>query len=173
MTTLIKIKRSSIKRNPHAFSTETPISLRPEYTFKYEGYNPPKWIYSKDVSIDSHELIGLIEWKLDVITGRIFDRELFERLYKIEIQNREKGKYSGLNLTYTQNSRIFHHMPEPEYLYEYKNTKIKCSECHSLVRVNKIQSDEIDDNLVDVCPICGGINTFDFKYEKISDAIKN
>jgi len=172
MTTLIKIIRKSIKRNPHAFSTTSYIPLRPETTFKYEGFGKPEWLDNKGVYIGEIKAERIIPAKgkcskkgYFIIEGHIIDEGLSEKLYR---ECTEK-KHPGLNINVEIKTQEVHHISEPEYFYKHKNSLVECSECYAKVRANDIRKDE---NMVDICPKCGGYDTFDYKYEKLGDILK-
>jgi len=61
-----------------------------------------------------------------------------------------------------------------KYIYEYQNTKLVCEDCKKSTPYNKIKQEELvsDEsyNMVDVCPHCGGYNSFeDYQLENIND----
>jgi Zn finger protein HypA/HybF involved in hydrogenase expression len=61
-------------------------------------------------------------------------------------------------------------MSEPDYLYEYEETYIKCRYCKDKVEVQNIDYDDYES----ICPECGYYGTFPkIKYEKIEDVIKS
>jgi Zn finger protein HypA/HybF involved in hydrogenase expression len=160
MTTLIKIKRSSIKKNPDAgkdttyvpmpwqvtFKTNIPYDLLPDWIRPFVTYRDNIWCsgYLNQIDDKIMEDAAII-----IRNGHIFNIE-----FKREVQT------------------IHSITPESDYLYNYMNTKVECSNCHTKVPVNDIEEDEFEDTLVKICPKCGYWNTFDYKYEKIEDAIR-
>lgn len=166
---LVKIKRSSIKKNPDAFRTYYDIPSQWEITGRYIGDKLPKWIDSVSV-ITSHSMpmIGEQEYEFQVVkpvTKKFFDR--------IE-------KASGKERLFIEMKRDIQRMesmfPEPAYKYEYTNPLIECNGCHNNVRLKNIQTDYIFDSdgeeyNTDKCPKCGELNSFDYQYEKINDVV--
>jgi len=170
MKVIIKIKSSSIKRNPNAFNTQTIIQKGKRCEFTFEGNKIPEWINNEGVFVTSkNEEKNHGEGKEITLKGEINNPNLLKRLG--ELYEKDKS-ITGLVLNLHQDIEIIHHRPEPEYLCHYENPEVECSDCHLLIKVNDIEEDEMDENLVQICPKCGHINTFDFEYEKIEIALK-
>jgi hypothetical protein len=165
MTTLIKIKRDSIKKNPNAgrdtyhvpmrwkgeFETNVPREGLPAYFKNHIS----SWSCSPNESIYSGELFeqppeDMIAYIQDVIAKGF----KFEVKFNREIQT------------------IYSNTPEPEYRYQYENTPVECNNCHTMVPVEDIEEDEFEETLMKICPKCNFWNTFDFEYEKIEEVIK-
>ena len=173
----VKINRSTIRRNPDAGKTQSHVLRKIDYSFKFLGNKKPKWMKEKDgVYLEEYEHIsGVIAGTTFVLKGRLTNKELTEILLRL-IEQKDYKKLGGdLTITVDYDYETINHAPSPEYLYEYEKTFIKCSNCKAKIEVNEIVVDYIDDEVrVEICPKCHGYNTFpEYKYEKISDAIKS
>jgi len=161
---IIKIDRTSIKRNPNAGSTRTYLQGLKDTSFKIKSGKIPKWLlkdpfYPTDQRIENNIVIEL-EGK---INGPITDK-MIEKFKTVK----------GLSINILCEPIIIDHFPEPDYLFEYEKTKLKCKHCKNKVDVDAIETDWImDEYEVEICPICQQENTFPkYKYEKIENAIK-
>jgi hypothetical protein len=164
MKTIVKIIKKSIRKNPNAGNDTTLVPM---------GWNIE---FSTDISYD--DLPDYIK-KYTIETHRLVpdDPEYHGNLKYVDdklIEFAQAVIKNGNRFVIRMNREIqtIHHFPEPKYLYKYENPKIECSNCHSMVAVNNIEEDEVDDNMVKICPICGSFNTFEYKYEKIQDVLK-
>jgi len=163
MKTLIKIIRKSIKRNPDAGRTSWHVNTGREAKFTFSGDKLPEWLKDENVFIKSQESNYYDSYV--VIHGIIINPDILPELFK-DIQEK---KYN-LNIEIKNNIHEVHtKTPAPEYLYKYKNTKVECKECKSMVPVNEIEEDEIYDMMVQICPKCHKFDTFNFEYERIED----
>jgi hypothetical protein len=164
-TIIVKIDRSSIKKNPNAFMTTTTIIESVDCTFKWSGYKKPEWFDQEGIVVTTvvqNSMDNFIE-----IEGIIKNPEQFKDYFK----------EPGMTINYKNNFRDLHHRPEPEYLYDYEKTYVKCNHCKEKVEVQKIDIDYIfdgeDEVKVETCPLCFGENTFpNREFEKLSDVLK-
>jgi Zn finger protein HypA/HybF involved in hydrogenase expression len=163
MTTLIKIKRDSIKKNPNAGRDTYHVPMPWQVTFETDIRKDylPDWLQETvtewDLSggISMGYLNGVDDKVIEYVQSVKKDGHRFSVEYKREIQ--EVRSIAG----------------EPEYLYEYANTKVKCSNCKKMIPVNDIEMDDDVDGNNYICPKCKEWNTFDFGYESIEHALKN
>lgn len=165
MTTLIKIKRSSIKKNPDAYTQSYHLVGSTEATGTYKG-QLPKWLNDK-VIITSGSYPVDNETEFEFVFTTAVDKDTVQRI----------SKDKNATLTITNNYVDVQCGPQSKYLYQYTNPLIQCDNCNSKVRFKDIKTDYIhdsdgDEHNVDKCPICGDIDTFDYKYESIQDALK-
>lgn len=165
--TLIRIDRSSIKKNPKAGNTKTVAQVGPrEVNFTYRGVIPN---YLKNA--DEHSVVILNELKgsagqppvyegcLPVDYGAIFNLLMKDKNASIEVR-------SGMG--------VIDHMPEKEYFYKYENPQLECLCCHKVSALNDISYEDDGDGDQDyACPKCGEFNMFKLEFEHIVDAIKN
>lgn len=159
----IKIKRDSIKKNPNAGNTSSIIQGLKEAKFKIESYSIPDIIKNEPFFITEFtEENGVLTSASGVINGPITPDQFSEWML-----------IQGISITISNNTRVIHHMPEPDYLFEYEDTEVKCRHCKNMVDVDSIEQDEFGGDLLNICPICGHENTFpEYKYEKIGDVVK-
>ncbi len=178
-TIIVKIDRSTIRKNPDAGNTQSHILREIIYLFNFLGSKKPRWMKEKDgVFLESGEQIsgksisagtGLI------LKGRITNEELFRKLLHL-IEKKDYKKIGGeLTLSAEHKYDTINHAPSPEYLYDYEKTFIKCSNCKKEIEVNHVVVDYIDDEVcVEICPKCHEYNTFPkYVYEKISEVVKS
>ena len=159
MAIVIKIDRNSIRRNPNAGNTTTYMMGLWEASFEIKGEipdiikKPPFYIKNWE------EQNGIMIFAQGVINGPI-DKSLIDSIPNLVVQmNRDVTKLE--------------HSPESYYLWDYKKTYLKCKHCEHKVEVEEIEEDYIDDILIEICPFCGGQNTFpEHAYESIDNVIK-
>lgn len=158
MKTLVKIIRSSIKKNPDAGKTATRIYGPREITFEIKGEIPE---YLKD-----EENCVVTTWSDNPkwCKGLLYNDDLVERLLS--------EKKSFITINDNKNISTVSHAPEPQYLYSYENTQIECNNCHNKIHVKEIIQDCNDDGCYDECPICSHVDTFRYRHENIEDVIK-
>lgn len=167
-TVIVKIDRSTIRKNPKAGQTESIVDRGLLITFVYKGRKEPEWINSLDVDIESRSFQGIPGFEEIEIRGQIKVTDKLEKFIE------ENKKTEGLTLTIQRDYETLHHMPEPEYLYKYEKTYLKCNHCKEKVEVQDIEIDYIfdgeDEVKVETCPLCGGENSFDhYEFENLSD----
>lgn len=152
---LVKIQRDSIRKNPNAGRTSFVVHGPSEIRFKYQGNNPE---LLKNCTIISEHSSGEVE-------GYIDNPDDIKELANIP----------GMKIEVKNNFTRHEHLPEPQYLYEYEDPKIKCSQCKEDIYISKIHTDYDDwDNEYTECPNCKGVNTFpEIQYEHIQDALKS
>jgi hypothetical protein len=159
MTTLIKIKRDSIKKNPNAGNTVTRVQGLKSVSFIIESYDIPD--LPAEFIVTDWVKNGKLIKASGVINGPITS-EQFAKWVNIE----------GIRLTVENGINTIHHMPEPDYLYEYEETYLKCKHCKNKINVEDIETDY--DIVTLTCPECGAYDSFPkYKYEKIEDVIKS
>ena len=172
----VKIDRATIKKNPDAGKTQTHILRKIDYSFKFWGNKKPKWLKEKDGAyLQEGEQISGITGTTFVLKGKLTNKKLAEKLLRLVEQKDYKKLEGELTITADYDYETINHNPSPEYLYEYEKTLVKCGNCKQKIEVNEIVEDYIDDEVrVEICPKCHEYNTFpEYKYEKISDAIKS
>ncbi len=71
------------------------------------------------------------------------------------------------------NIETIYHLPIGEYSYEYENTPIECNECKNLIPFKEIEHDWEDNDVeFEFCPICKEIDTFEYEFQSIEEALK-
>lgn len=162
---LIEIKKT-IRKNPKAGNDRIIVAGTWEANFKLIG-PIPKYLKDGDIAIISEgrgakHSGDTIEkyWEGIILNPKIIDRLLKEK-----------------NCTVNQHREVqtHYHAPEAQWLYKYKKTKLKCSNCKSMVIHSDIICDYIgkDETYIEECPICKATDTFeDRKYQNINDVLK-
>jgi hypothetical protein len=166
MSTLIKIVRGSIKGNPNAGKTVTKYKGSASCTFQFKGAGRiPDDLLDK-VSIQNWEnadnpIFGVHQ------VGQLLNPDDFQLFTGIE----------GISLEFSKDIINIEHLPEPEYFFEYENTPVECENCHQLIQVDAIPQyvvvTEDDEYVVDQCPHCKKISSFNYIIETITEAIKD
>jgi hypothetical protein len=162
----IKIDRSTIEKNPNVGNTRTYLQGNSHATFEIESEEIPQWL--------SEEPFYPTEWSLESdsngmnsMKGEISGMITEEMIEKFKITK-------GLHVNISKEPIVIDHMPEPDYLYEYEETTLKCKHCKSKVNGDDIETDWEDDYPIKVCPVCRRIDSFpEYRYEKIEDALKS
>jgi hypothetical protein len=165
---LIKIDRDSIKRNPRAGATFSWFHGARSVTFEING--------GGRIPVDLIDKVIITEWlgfglpeMAVALRGHIINPD--DALLFIAIP--------GISITVDNGLEKVSHLPQPEWLFEYENTGIRCDSCGSVVKVEDIESDSFydgdDDNFIDqICPVCKAQDSFgDIEYESISEAVKD
>lgn len=158
---VIKIDRSSIKKNPNAGKQFTNVQGMREVKFscyltvsEFEKLNNTRGViiseYRDSPNSDKLNVSGYLD--------DIEFASLLPDTHEIEAKIHVEKVY---------------HLPLPNWLYKHEDTKIICDECGSLVLYRNIEKDYDDDGVdFDVCPICKNVNTFEYEFETIDEALK-
>ncbi len=163
---LIKIIRESIKKNPSAGMQYTDIAGPIGVTFESDG-DLPEFIKDgvdvkvRDAFIDGDRVISV---KGVVVNS---DNAFLERFLKTP----------GIKWKAERDIQTFHHLPEPDYLYEYETPFLTCDNCKADVHVKDIEDNkeyDYDEGYsFDVCPVCRAAESFaEIEYERIYDVVK-
>jgi hypothetical protein len=166
---IIKIDKSTIKRNPNAGSTQTIIKGPTEAMFKIEGSHIPKWIYKEPFIIteEERELVASKSKSKSAIIKRI------SGVINGPITSDQLGNWKNHNLTININfnHQVIDHFPEPDYFFNYKETYLKCKHCKNKVEIDEIETDWINDEYeVKICLICKAENSFPkYKYQTLKE----
>lgn len=168
MKNIIKIDRKSIVKNPNAGNTSTRVMLNQQTSFEYDLITYDNFCLLQQLQnerrlyiteyTDFYSVENYLETKISC-KGEILDHSLIDSLPK-----------KGLKINTKINWQTINHLPECEYTYHYKNTLVECSNCLGLVYHQSI-SEQYDDNYeykYKTCPICNGIDTFDYSFEDIN-----
>lgn len=161
---LVKIKRDTIRRNPRAGNTVTPVAGRSETTFVLNGKLPK---YLKDgVNITITRSVNNLTY-----IGILHDVSLIDKI----IASAKRAKKNKFTVHIETNNEIHHidHAPEPTHFAEYENPLITCDHCKSMLPVSDVMEDFDDEGMeITLCPICREIDTFEeIKYEKLADVL--
>jgi replication fork clamp-binding protein CrfC len=146
----ILIDKRSIKRNKDSGSQVSSLYIGSEIKFSYYGpyIELPKGVYWSAIQEFSGNDVG--------IEGYI-DRPVDSEWLKIK----------GLKIEEKINRQTVHHLPIPEYNYSYQNTKVRCVVCENKVGYKQIEFDGHET----VCPICRGLDTFDYSFQKLEEVL--
>ena len=155
MKFFIKIDRRTIKKNPNAGSTMTYIPTDQTCTFKYDGNKLPDYL------VDGKNC-HITNWNIESISGTLIypiEKYLFQKIMEDE---------KLITLEIEQGIQEIEHLPEPEYFYKYKKTKVKCNECGSEFCHDQLEADSCMDAYSNtICPVCGMWECCDIEYENI------
>lgn len=158
---LILIDKSTIRKNPNAGNCSLPIAGPVHISFTMHQAPPQELVMSKSIIIREEP------WPKGSpgeISGDILDPSVTEQL-----------KGAGAIIDYYQEVMEVHHRPEPAYLYEYENPAIPCNECGESTLLSDIEERDCGldgEYSCTVCSKCGEVDSFDIKYESITDALK-
>lgn len=161
----VKIVKDSIRKNPRAGATETHVSRGVDVSFEIEGLSTlPDFLTDEKIAVISSQTLDLGTNTVRRIGGYLLDHSKIDELLKI-----------GASITSRNNIETYRHSPEPSYIYTYENPEVECSNCHSKVHVNDIESDyEDDEYYYEECPVCHSRNTFpELEYETIDQALRS
>jgi len=157
MTFLIKIDRRTLKKNPNAGSTVSYIRGAKSAEFKYKGTKLPEYLKDK-----GNCYITEIDYQNNIIYGKIIGI-VTQRLIKQVLNDRK-----NCTISMEQDLTKVEHLPEPDYFYEYRKTKVQCDSCGAWFDHHKLRSDEIMDVYSDrICPECGEFDCCQLKFESL------
>jgi len=177
MTQIIKIDRKTIKRNPHAGQTDYLVP-GPSYTeFSFSSCNA--MIETIVAKLEEKEVLRVVGHRLSFDENNVMERfyeamsdmggdELKKILNKVGINNAQIIQHSNPQ-------RIRSLIPEPDYLYSYKPTKVKCQSCGKKVYPEDLLADAVPQGdgeeawSNEICPKCGAWDAFDFKHEILTE----
>jgi len=153
---LIKILKNSLRKNPNAENTITPVFCNKTATFKSTSKLPKSLL--KMVVITSETTMGEYE-----VTGYIINPNKYEKFLEVK----------GMSIEVNNNVQIINHLPEAKYFYKYSNPKLECGNCKIKTKLSEIEDDYDDDaNHYTTCPKCKSVNSFeDIEYEKIENVV--
>ncbi len=171
ITTRILIDLESIKENPNA-GTTTSVVLGPWAGYcKIDVYPPDKLLLPYGCSAISerymHDGISDPCTQYEIVIGNLSSYEIL----------RQNENVSEISMN-RDNTYVFH-APDPKFIYQYENTRIRCNNCKQLIPQAKIDKKYINsiskcvdtDLSYDVCPLCDECNTFEYEYETIEQAL--
>jgi hypothetical protein len=165
MKNIVRIKLLSIEKNPNAGSTVTYVHGLKEVIFTIDCKKIPKAIKAPPFYITQTYSESLN--KVNRISGVINGPFTYKQLKKW------CKELNGLTINVKQDINRIHHLPEPDYLFEYEKTYLRCGHCKNLIEVEDIESDNMFDMVIQLCPKCDHIDTFpEYVYEDIKDALK-
>lgn len=173
--TLVRIDRSTLRRNPDAGKTTTLV---------------PSGIQSGSFTIERDGRAYVLDvistpavWEQDGIVGTFFCRAATGPMpHAFPCGETTEGKVGGTDkLVMPEFSREMleiHHQPEPPWLYEHEPTPVTCNECGETFDSRQLKSDyafsgpdgdEIWSSAV--CPHCGEWDCCDVEYESPRDVL--
>lgn len=159
----ILIDPASIKRNPNAGNTSVRVKGPTIATFQFNGTGRiPHHL------LDKVEITGWLDHPDEKYgyhqSGYIINPSDVELLLK---------EATGISIKIDNNVQVYPCMPESEYLYKHTIAFVPCNNCGKEVLDRDIKEDCDDEgNSFLVCENCGEIDTFDYTYEHIEEAIE-
>lgn len=165
---IVRIDRSTLKRNPRAGATMTPIQVRPTESVVTIRRGRANYTLSScgEVRIDGTRLIGNFICREAI--GEGYDPAIFGEVRQWEIEQSEV-----LTSRVDAGMEFVEHRPEPQWLFDYLPTLVTCRECGETFDAMELQSDAqvvSDDGdeafSSEVCPKCGAWDCCDLKYEQ-------
>jgi hypothetical protein len=166
---IIKIDRSSIKKNENAGSTTTKVAAHWTYEVELKSLPPSELIaekgaFIKRISYRDMEH-GVDTPMIDSCTVVINDPKLIE----------EFAKLPDAIIKQENNYVDFKHSPIPKYSFDYENSEIECDSCGAKVKREDIISDVAGDWYYEFsyeeCPHCGEIDTFEYEFEEFDESM--
>lgn len=155
MKTIIKIDRSTLKRNPNAGRMQSNILMGIDTDFKTTCTE----IEAKGLELVKDIHIASITYPVDgnvIVYGFIDspDYDFTKLPGKWEVESKK-------------NIQTVNHLPIEKYIYKYEQSAVKCSMCGHEVLHSEIEQECDDYTCYDVCPNCEKTDTFDYYYESI------
>ena len=126
---VVNIDLNTIKRNENAGEHSEYIPGRKTIRFLSKKQLPDYFIHGVNCMIDSWEISSKDE-KCRNVSGMIIDEELIKKCY----ENKEEITFVFEN----KMIEVKHHLPIPEYSYEYEEFKIYCDHCKKEHEIDKL-----------------------------------
>jgi hypothetical protein len=163
---IIKIKRSTIRKNPD-YGMDGVAKYIPgpvEISIKHKGDIPKRILKHCLVVSQSFPITSDAERELMLLKN---DKKIIEWFVNSG-RSQVEVTANQIDVTCKDNG--------PEYYYEYKNQFVTCNNCGSKVRFNEIKNGYVIDEYgeehnADKCPICNEFDSFDYKLESIGEAL--
>jgi len=159
----------SIKPHPKDGQSKTIIVREGEATFEYKGKMNQKLLDSSGynnryIITKAEQVFRSAGGEYISVEGIVTDKSKIEQL----------KSFGVTDFTFNNDHLVFDHTPNPNYVFEYEKTKLKCLDCGCMVLHDEIESDYTDEgNEFNTCPLCESIDSFeDFKLEAINEALK-
>lgn len=153
-TEVIKIDRSTIRKNPRAGATVTLVPGLVEISFKYTGKELPALLRDENKA-------HVVSYGNDGVFEGVIENGALDEVFALQ----EQGIEGYLQIYQTQDVERILHRPDPKWLYKYEDTKVTCSECGG-----KVSHEDVNDENYR-CPHCEAEDTFGFVYEEIDDVV--
>lgn len=162
----VKINIDSIQKNPNAGNEITHIPGAIEWSFRAKVL--PSYF------VDGINCI-IREWGINPTTGKMQDVIGYITSAKL-LDRIAHEQPSGLQLQMDRDILRVEHFPEPEYFYEYEDTRVICDHCGEILHIKDLRDDSFWDGgevylLMDICPNCGESPAVELEYESIDEAI--
>lgn len=167
MTTIIKINKSTIKKNPHAGQTVYGIPGIQSMEYEYEGNILPKELNDGIHGVLIKTIPHIISTdssclpKNNFYFGIIIDNSFLEDFAQhIPKEDSFTAIYNaGIETVKTSE-------PAPQYLYKYEDTLVLCNNCGHQLIWNQMP---LNDWGEEYCLKCHEIDSFDYEFEAIED----
>jgi hypothetical protein len=161
----IRIDRSTIRKNPNAGSTSTPLFGRVSTTAVLECVGALPYAVKAITNTSG------ISFSDGVCRYNVHVSEDVDKLTEVA------KKHNVKVVSYTQDRpvQLVAHPPESAILYSHEDTKVRCVKCDKEFSVRQLGSDSMmeDDSYNDcVCPFCDAWDCCEVTYEKLSDIPK-
>lgn len=178
---VVKIDRSTIRKNEDRKMAGTyPIGVGQKHIY-FESSIIPNWI--NESLFDIHTAWESGDGPKTMYKGELKIEACMDNIDLITKFNEDGQKVDPeFSVTLTQDDPVTYTtgIDEPEYFYEYENTEVTCSSCGSKIPIQNVGEIEYPDgdgyyegqNVVEVCPICKAEDSFDYEFERISEALK-
>lgn len=154
--TLVKINRSTFRKNPTAGNMTSTFDT---------GLTESRGYYEDDNG--KYELVAVSADRLLVTHMEYTGMPTFNGGAEYPLSAFD---LSRLKIETTRHVQTVHHMPEPDWLFDYEPTLVTCNECGATFAHSELTSDthwsEGDESCsFSVCPKCGEWECCDVEYE--------
>lgn len=159
---LIRIDRSTFKRNPSAGNTTSTFAT---------GLTDMRGTYEDESG--HYELVGS-NFRLLVVEAHYTGPSKFTVGQEYEPSAFDPSR---LSIETTRDVQTVHHRPEPDWLYEYEPTHVTCNECGATFPHHELTSDcqwTGDEEICSftVCPKCDAWECCEVEYESPDDVAR-
>ncbi len=178
----VKIKRSSIRRNPHQYGGTRNMPGNQESSGDRVERDGDKLVLvlvsyvGGDLIMDgayTNTAVGLAG--IEMVGAKEVQRQPFTAPESVKDRGRcvavEPEDFVGKwqQITQSCEAASFTASPGPRILFGYSNKRITC--CHCGAKFNHTRLWEDEDGAEDICPECGEANCAEVEYEKLTDAL--
>ena len=167
---LIKINLDTIQSNPNAGNTRSfmPMGMEGTLTLITNSETLPKSLKGIVKIIKTNTIFHNSDFRVS-IECIIVDK--FKEIHKIVSECPEIINHS---ISITNNVQTIEHAPEPQYFFKREDAKVLCAHCDKLSDHRTITkwADDYGHGQYDICPHCGELDTFHYKFETIQEALE-
>lgn len=154
--TLIRIDRSTLRRNPSAGETQSFVQTGP--VVQRVTLIHPAWsLCLESIGGEFHVLMSI-----GIAPFSVCDAVTIDQLHSLVISD----FHIECRTDFMEGGEYVLHAPLPDWLFSYESQPVRCRECGESFDHSQLESDDYGDSYsFAVCPKCGAADCCDVEYE--------